>query len=177
VRDSVSGRRVLLIAEDSRNFAHIVKPEAEGGWGLDAIWTDDFPDQVRRILAGDHERHYRDFQGTMTELAATLSRGWLYCGQKTVYSGKPRGTDPAGLPPGSFLTCIQNHDEAGNRAFGERLHHNIGLDAYRAVSALLLCARSRPCCSWARSGPRARRSFSSPTTTRAGPEGHRGALP
>jgi maltooligosyltrehalose trehalohydrolase len=58
--------------------------------------------------------------------------------------GQPRGASPEHIPPPRFIHCIQNHDQVGNRAFGERLNHNVPLDAYRAASALLLLSPYTP---------------------------------
>jgi maltooligosyltrehalose trehalohydrolase len=144
VRSTVAGRQVLLVAEDHRNLATLVRPVAAGGWGLDAVWTDDFHHQVRRLLAGDSEGYYRDYAGTTQDLAATLGRGFFFTGQHSEHFGAPRGTDPAGLRPRQFVVALQNHDQIGNRAFGERLHHQIEAAAWRAASALLLLAPQTP---------------------------------
>jgi maltooligosyltrehalose trehalohydrolase len=137
-------RRPLLIAEDHRNLAVMLRPPARGGWGLDAVWADDFHHQMRRALAGDHEGYFADFRGTMPDIAATLQHGWFYRGQRAPRRGARRGTDPAGLTPDQFVICLQNHDQVGNRAFGERLHHQIDAAAYRAASAVLLLAPEVP---------------------------------
>jgi maltooligosyltrehalose trehalohydrolase len=134
----------LLIAEDHRNLARMVKPESEGGWGLDAVWADDFHHQARRLLAGDHESYYRDYTGSTTDLATTIRQGWFYCGQNSVHMNEPRGTDPSGIPPQRLVFCSQNHDQVGNRALGERLHHQIEPAAYRAASTLLLTCPESP---------------------------------
>ena len=154
VRESLRGipRPVILAAEDVRNLAYMVKPEAEGGWGLDAVWSDDFHHQMRRCLAGDRDGYFEDFQGTTEEIAATAQRGWFYCGQHAPFFGGPRGTDPEGLDPRRFVFFIQNHDQVGNRAFGDRLHHvdnlsgskGIDLATYRAATALLLLLPQTP---------------------------------
>jgi maltooligosyltrehalose trehalohydrolase len=122
----------------------MVKPQAEGGWGLDAVWTDDFHHEIRRLLAGDHESYYRDFTGTMTDLATTIRQGWFYCGQHSTNFNASRGSDPGGIPPRRFVYCLQNHDQVGNRAMGDRLHHQIDLAAYRAATVLLLCTPATP---------------------------------
>lgn len=157
VREGVRDRPRLIVAEDCRNLAHMVRPEAEGGWGLDAVWADDFHHQVRRALAGDSDGYYRDFTGTTADLATTIRQGWFFTGQHSAYLGAPRGTDPAGLPPRRFVIFLQNHDQVGNRALGERLHHQIDLAAYRAATALLLCAPETPLLfagqEWAASAP------------------------
>jgi maltooligosyltrehalose trehalohydrolase len=139
-----SARPVYIIAEDHRNLARMIRPEGEGGWGLDGVWADDFHHKVRVALAGDNEGYYRDYTGSMSNLAKTLNQGWHFTGQYSTYLQEPRGTDPTGLPPRRFVFCIQNHDQIGNRALGERLHHQIDLAAYRAASVLLLCAPATP---------------------------------
>ena len=144
VRESVSHRRVLVVAEDHRNLASMLVPEQRGGWGLDAVWADDFHHEARRLMAGDDEGYYRDFRGLAEDLAMILRRGWLYVGQHSVHLGEARGTDPVGLPASSFVICLQNHDQIGNRAFGERLHHQIEPAAYRAASTLFLMAPQTP---------------------------------
>jgi maltooligosyltrehalose trehalohydrolase len=144
VRASVAGRHVLLVAEDERNLAAIVRSPAEGGWGLDAVWADDFHHQVRVLTAGDRDGYYQDYSGSIADLAATLQRGWFYCGQHSPYAGRPRGTDPAGVPSERMVICLQNHDQVGNRPFGRRLHHQTDRASYRAVSALLLFAPETP---------------------------------
>jgi maltooligosyltrehalose trehalohydrolase len=144
VHHSVTGRRVLLIAEDHRNLRTLLTPEQEGGWGIDAVWADDFHHQVRRLLAGDHEGYYRDYAGTVADLVETIQKGWFYSGQHSEHWNEPRGTESAGIPPYRFVYCLQNHDQIGNRAMGERLHHQIDLAAYRTATALLLCCPATP---------------------------------
>jgi maltooligosyltrehalose trehalohydrolase len=135
---------VLLIAEDDRNVAGMVLPEAAGGLGLDAVWADDFHHQIRRLLAGDADGYFADFSGSVADLATTLRQGWFFTGQPSRYRGAPRGTDPRGIPPRRFVICLQNHDQVGNRPMGDRLTDAIDLAAYRAASALLVCAPQTP---------------------------------
>ena len=146
VRESLSGegRTVLVVAEDSRNLNVIVRPRADDGWGLDAVWADDFHHHVRRSLAGDRDGYFADFDGSAASIAATARQGWFYTGQRSKCADEPRGTDPAGLPPKRFVFCLQNHDQIGNRAFGERLHHQIDGAAWRAASMLLLLLPETP---------------------------------
>ncbi len=146
VRESfaASKRRPLLIAEDSRNLARMMKPRRQDGWGLDAVWADDFHHQLRRALAGDHDGYFQDYSGRAEDIAATIRKGWFYCGQKSVFLERQRGSDPTGLSPEQFVICLQNHDQVGNRAFGDRLHQGIDLAAYRAASTLLLCCPETP---------------------------------
>lgn len=137
-------RNIVLIAEDDRNLNTIVRPREQGGWGLDGVWADDFHHEMRRLLAGDSEGYFRDYEGRTENLATILNQGWLFTGQSSTHKGGARGSDPAGLSPEQFVLCIQNHDQVGNRALGERLHHQIDAAAYRAASAVLLLAAQTP---------------------------------
>jgi maltooligosyltrehalose trehalohydrolase len=157
VRETEGARTAILIAEDDRNLARIATPAGQGGWGFDAIWADDFHHQMRRHLAGDDEGYFRAFSGSAEDIAATIRQGWFYCGQPVPHTGSTRGTDPGGLAPHQLVICLQNHDQVGNRAMGERLHHQIDLPAYRAATVLLLCAPQMPLLfmgqEWAASSP------------------------
>ena len=134
----------LVYAEDHRNLVEMIEDESRGGWGLDGVWADDFHHVVRRMLAGDEYSYYRDYQGTAEELAATLRRGWLYVGQRSVHEGTTRGTDPSHVPMRKAVTCVQNHDQVGNRALGDRLHHTADAAAWRAAVTVLLTAPTTP---------------------------------
>jgi len=141
VRTSLPAQRhVVLIAETSENDVRYLQPVGDGGFGFDAVWADDFHHSLRRYLAGDHEGYYADYAGTLAEVASCIESGWLYAGQTTPRSGfeTPRGTPARGRPANQFVYALQNHDQVGNRAFGERLHHQIDRDRYRAASTLLL---------------------------------------
>ncbi len=144
VRTDGPARHVLLVAEDDRNLPDIVRPEADGGWGFDAVWSDDFHHEARVLLTGQRDGYFADFAGTAADLATTIERGWLYTGQQSAYRDRPRGSDPAGIPRERMITFLQNHDQIGNRAFGERLHHEVDLSAVRAMTALWLLAPETP---------------------------------
>ena len=137
-------RRLVLIAEDGRNLRRLVQPVGEGGYGLDAQWADDFHHQLRRILAGDSGGYYQDYDGSLPDLARTVRDGWLYQGERSAYHGQPWGEEPSGLSPRRFVFYAQNHDQVGNRAHGERLHHQVEPAVWRAASVLLLTAPEVP---------------------------------
>ena len=139
-----AGRPALIIAEDERNLVTLIRQPGDGGMGLDAVWADDFHHQVRARLAGDRDGYFADFSGAVEPLAETLRRGWLFTGQLSRFHGAPRGTDPAGLPRERFVVCVQNHDQVGNRAFGDRIHQGIDAAAWRAAVALLLLTPETP---------------------------------
>jgi maltooligosyltrehalose trehalohydrolase len=119
-------RQIVLIAETHENDVRYLQPIDEGGYGFDAVWADEFHHILRRFLAGDHEGYYARYAGTLEELANCIEAGWLH------------GTPARDRPAWQFVYVIQNHDQVGNRPFGERLHHQIDLQRYRAASTLLL---------------------------------------
>lgn len=120
----------LLIAEDERNHAALVLDV-----GLDALWADDFHHQLRVTLTGERSGYYAAYQPGAQGIADAINRGWLYTGQTNPVTREARGTSADALRAESLLYCIQNHDQVGNRALGDRLAHD---SAYRAASLLLL---------------------------------------
>ncbi|TAK54075.1 MAG: malto-oligosyltrehalose trehalohydrolase, partial [Dehalococcoidia bacterium] len=131
-------RDVVLIAETHENDAGYLRPASEGGFGFDAVWVDDFHHGVHTAASREHSTYYADYDGTLAQLARTIRRGWLFEGQPSKHTGAERGTPSDGLPARSFVYCIQNHDQIGNRAFGRRLSHLVGPGIDRAWAALLL---------------------------------------
>ncbi|CAN5738063.1 malto-oligosyltrehalose trehalohydrolase [soil metagenome] len=141
------GRTVVVIAEDERNEQRIVLPASDGGYGLDAVWADDTHHITRRLVAGDDGGYFSTYEGTTSELARALRHGWLERGadaETTPAEGAGGGGRATDIEPPRFVHCIQNHDQVGNRAFGERLNHQVDLSVYRAVSALLLLTPYTP---------------------------------
>jgi maltooligosyltrehalose trehalohydrolase len=137
-------KNILLIAEDDRNQSQLILPVNEGGYGLNGVWTDDFHHQMRRLLTGDDEGFFQDFSGTAEDLARTLRQGWFYTGQHSAFRKHTRGTSTKGIPAQKFIHSIQNHDQIGNRAKGDRLHIEAGLASFRAMSALFLLSTATP---------------------------------
>lgn len=142
VQTHVNGNR-HLIAEDHRNLNRLVRPRSRrrnqaSGYGLDAVWSDDFHHQVRVLTAGDTAGYYADFADTTTQdLARTINDGWFFRGQIAEHYGGPRGTDPGPVDHTQCVFFIQNHDQVGNRPAGDRLTERVDLPTYRAVSALV----------------------------------------
>jgi maltooligosyltrehalose trehalohydrolase len=125
-------RRRVLIAEDERNDPALVEQH-----GLDALWADDFHHVVRVTATAERDGYYAAYRGGADELARVIERGWLYEGQRYPPSGKPRGC-PSTLARKQLVYCIQNHDQIGNRALGNRLTDDVSIDAFAGVSLLLL---------------------------------------
>ena len=135
---AAAGWPVAIHAEDHRNLATMIDAPDVGGWALDGVWADDLHHVLRRRLAGDRHGYYRDYTGSLDELTRTLRQGWLFTGQYSTHLEMPRGTDASHLPMHRFVVCLQNHDQVGNRATGDRLNETIDPAAWRAASTLLL---------------------------------------
>jgi len=135
LREIVRARGGYIIAEDERNLAALIAPPEEGGFGLDGVWADDFHHSIEVTLV-EASMYTTVFVGKLRDLVSALQNGWVY--PPPWPSGQPRyNTACAHLPPERFVFCISNHDQCGNRAFGERLNHFISPETYRAASALL----------------------------------------
>jgi maltooligosyltrehalose trehalohydrolase len=151
-RVAVLEPKKILIAEDHRN-----DPATITEYGLDAIWVDDFHHQVRVTLTLERDGYFAAYDPGLQGIARTINRGWLYEGQAYAPKGEPRGKSADGLAASSFVYCIQNHDQVGNRALGDRLSGQVPLDAYCAASMLLLCLPMTPLLfmgqEWASSSP------------------------
>ena len=122
-----------LIAEDDRN-----EPDLVSVTGLDGVWADDFHHAVRVTLTGERDGYYAAYEPGVESIARAINSGWIYQGQPTPLTGLPRGKPAPHLDASAFVYCIQNHDQVGNRALGERLDAAVSIDAYRMASALLL---------------------------------------
>jgi maltooligosyltrehalose trehalohydrolase len=142
----------LLIAEDERNSPRIVRE-----LGMNAVWADDFHHQVRVTLTGEQDGYYRAYRPGVGGIAETIRNGWLYRGQVYAPTGRPRGEPASQLRAEELVYCLQNHDQVGNRAVGDRLCHSVSTDAYCAASALLLFLPMTPLLfmgqEWAASSP------------------------
>jgi maltooligosyltrehalose trehalohydrolase len=107
---------------------------------FDAQWADDMHHCLHVLLTGESEGYYEDFQEASALLARCLSEGFAYQGEISPHRGEPRGEPSADLPTTAFVVCLQNHDQIGNRAFGERLSVLADPAALQAATALLLLA-------------------------------------
>lgn len=145
VEEHVDGFDRHLIAEDHRNLNRLIRSRDEGGYDLDAVWSDDFHHQLRVFTAGDREGYYRDYQATTTDdVAATLRDGWFFRGEHSEHLDEPRGTDPDPVDCSQCVVFIQNHDQVGNRPIGNRLTDDVSPSVYRALSVLMCVVEELP---------------------------------
>ncbi len=132
------------MAETDENDPKIVLPADQGGYGLQAVWSDDFHHAVHAFLTGERKGYYQDF-GRPQQMTRALEEGFVFQGESFQYwGGRKRGTGSRSMPAASHVICAQNHDQVGNRALGERLTTLIPQGARMAVAALLLLAPQTP---------------------------------
>jgi maltooligosyltrehalose trehalohydrolase len=137
------GRSLFLVAESDRNDPRYVNPRALGGYGLDASWADEWHHAVHAVLTSERAGYYRDF-GSLGQLATALERAWVYAGQYSEHRGRVHGRSPVGLSGHRFVVSVQNHDQVGNRATGERLGALTNGGQLRVAAALLLTSPFTP---------------------------------
>ncbi len=131
------GRHIYLIAESDLNDARIVRPREQGGYGLDAQWSDDFHHSLHTLLTGERKGYYRDF-GEMEDLVRAFGNGSVYCGQRSAFRGRRHGNCSRGIPTDRFVVFAQNHDQVGNRMGGERLSALVSFEQLKLAAAAVL---------------------------------------
>jgi len=135
------GKKLVLIAESDLNDPRVVRSREAGGYGMDAQWSDDFHHSLFTMIYNKEPgRGYYDDFGTMEDLVASLKRVFVYGGDYSGYRQCTHGRPVEGISAHRFLGYIQNHDQVGNRALGERLEHLVGLDAAKVALGLVLMA-------------------------------------
>jgi maltooligosyltrehalose trehalohydrolase len=144
VRQAAKGRDTLVVNENERQETRLVRPLDQGGFGLDAVWNDDFHHSAWVATTGHNEAYYSDHRGCAQELLSSVKWGFLYQGQRYKWQQARRGHYALDLSPPQFITFIQNHDQVANSANGLRMHHMTSAGAYKAITALLLLAPNTP---------------------------------
>lgn len=142
---AASGERsIVLIGESEPQDTRIVRPCANGGFGMEGLWNDDFHHAAMVRLTGRNEAYYTDYLGTADEFIALVKWGFLYQGQRYSWQNQRRGTPAFDLPPATFVNYLQNHDQVANSAAGTRLHGLTSPGRLRAMTALLLLMPETP---------------------------------
>jgi len=136
-------RPAHLIVESHDNDRRTVVPAAEGGLGLDAVWSDDFHHAVHVRLTGERGGYYSDFADPRM-LPRAIAEGLAVPGQYSGHFWRPRGTPSADLDGERFVICLQNHDQVGNRAQAERLSTTVPFEAVKLAAALLFTTPALP---------------------------------
>jgi maltooligosyltrehalose trehalohydrolase len=131
------GRHLVLIAESDLNDPRIIRPRALGGCGIDAQWSDDIHHALHTMLTGERDGYYADF-GLLDDLACAMQQPYIYAGKRSSFRARTHGRPPLGLDGRQFVAYMQNHDQLGNRAHGERICQLTGIDCAKIGAALIL---------------------------------------
>jgi malto-oligosyltrehalose trehalohydrolase len=146
VREAMGQKRhVHLILENEENEAHRLERTEDGSpLTFTAQWNDDVHHVLHVVATAESAGYYGDYTGDTDKLARALAEGFAFQGEMMPYRGEPRGEPSAHLPPSAFVAFIQNHDQVGNRAFGDRIDHVAPPEAVRALAAVYLLSPQIP---------------------------------
>ncbi|MBV9304456.1 MAG: malto-oligosyltrehalose trehalohydrolase [Acidobacteriaceae bacterium] len=144
VRRAAGERSILLVAENEPQNTRLIKPTDAAGYGLDALWNDDFHHTAMVALTGKVDAYYNDYRGTAQELLSSIKHGYLFQGQWYSWQKKRRGSPAFGLPRPAMINFIQNHDQVANSARGLRIDKLTSPGMFKAITALTLLAPATP---------------------------------
>jgi malto-oligosyltrehalose trehalohydrolase len=139
VRAAALGQHIHLILENEENQAKrlLRRENGEPRW-YSAQWNDDVHHVLHVAATGETRGYYADYKGDTEKLGRALAEGFAFQGELMPYRGRPRGAGSAALPPTAFVAFIQNHDQIGNRAFGDRVTDLAPAEAVRAIAVVYL---------------------------------------
>jgi maltooligosyltrehalose trehalohydrolase len=138
------GRSIIIVAENEPQETILIRPPERGGYGMDALWNDDFHHSATVAMTGRNEAYYTDYVGKPQELISAVKYGYLYQGQWYRWQEWRRGSPCLKVPLAAFVNFIQNHDQVANSGRGARCHQLTSPGRYRAMTALLLLAPGTP---------------------------------
>ncbi|NBD00512.1 malto-oligosyltrehalose trehalohydrolase [Atlantibacter hermannii] len=146
IRAEITDRPIHLTTEDSSNIIDLHPRTEQGAAPLfTAEWNDDFHNAVHVFATGETHAYYEDFaEQPEQHVARSLAEGFAWQGEYSPHAGKARGVDSTGQPPTAFVDFIQNHDQTGNRAHGDRLITLAGADRTKVLLATLLLSPHIP---------------------------------
>lgn len=158
VRATFPDRQVHLVLENEANHAHWLTRDGKAPCAYTAQWDDDIHNAWHALMTGEREGYYADFADAPVErLGRALAEGFAYQGEFAKHLGRERGEPSAFLPPQAFVAFLQNHDQIGNRALGDRLSHIVPEEKLDLARAALLLAPQIPLLfmgeEWAASAP------------------------
>ena len=143
-RAAAHDRDIVIVAENEPEDSKLVRPRAKGGFGLDAIWNDDFHHASHVALTGRNEAYYSDYEGSSRELAAAVKYGFLYQGQRSTWQSDRRGRPSLDIDALQRVNFLENHDQIANSGAGQRLVSLTEPGNLRAATALLLLSPGVP---------------------------------
>ncbi|WP_210318610.1 malto-oligosyltrehalose trehalohydrolase [Alsobacter metallidurans] len=143
-REAAPGRPVIIVGENEPQHSTLARPIADGGYGFDALWNDDWHHSAIVALTGRAEAYFTDHAGAPQEFVSAAKYGFLFQGQRYGWQKQRRGMPARGLAPEQFVNFLENHDQVANFAPGDRLSRRTGAGQLRAATALLLLLPGTP---------------------------------
>jgi len=143
-RAAAGERALFFVAENEPQHPVFARAPESGGYGVDALWNDDFHHSAMVALTGRQEAYYTDHAGAPQEFVSAAKYGYLFQGQRYAWQESGRGTPALDLAPSQFVTFIQNHDQVANSARGLRVHQLTSAGRARAMTVLLLLLPQTP---------------------------------
>jgi len=143
-RRAAGERDIVLIAENEPQDVRCLASPDAGGFGLDAMWNDDYHHAARVALTGRREGYLHDYEGTPQEFVSALRRGFLFQGQYYAWQKQRRGTPVTREPAAAFVHFLQNHDQVANTLRGERCSTTSHPAVVRALTAVTLLGPETP---------------------------------
>jgi maltooligosyltrehalose trehalohydrolase len=140
---AASGRTLHIVAESNMNDVRLVDGRDRHGYGLATVWNDDFHHSVHTLLTGEMSGYYSEF-GQPEQLVKSLNDNFVYDGCHSPYHGKPHGTSARHLSGEHFVVAIQNHDQVGNRAVGDRFGSMLTPEQQRLAAGTMLLSPFLP---------------------------------
>lgn len=144
VREVARGRKTIIVAENEPQDTKLMRSPGSDGFGLDALFNDDFHHSSMVAMTGRNEAYYTDYLGKPQEFISMVKYGYLYQGQRYKWQKQRRGTPDLRLHPAKFVTYIQNHDQIANSGRGERVQFMTSPGRLKAMTALMLLAPGTP---------------------------------
>jgi maltooligosyltrehalose trehalohydrolase len=138
------GKPIFIVGENEPQDPILLRSTADGGYGLDAVWNDDFHHSARVALTGRNEGYFTDYLGKPQELISALRWGYLYQGQRYQWQQQARGRAALDFEARQFVVYLQNHDQIANQIPGERLDRLTSAAELRAMTALMLLSPPTP---------------------------------
>ncbi len=143
-RAAAGDRAVLIVGENEPQDNRLIRRPAQGGFGLDALWNDDFHHAAFVAMTGKAEAYNSDYRGTPQEFVSAAKHGFLYQGQYYSWQKDRRGTPALGFGPASFVNFLESHDQVANLSRSRRLNQLTSPALFRAMTALLLLSPQTP---------------------------------
>lgn len=144
VHEAGAPRQTFIVAENEPQKVKLLMSPEHDGYGIDALWNDDFHRTAMVAMTGRADAYYSDHRGGAQEFVSALKRGFLYQGQWYSWQKQPRGTPALDLSPTRFINYMQNHDQLANSDEGKRAHLLSSPSRYRAVTTVFLLAPQTP---------------------------------